>query len=498
MEAIVTTALDTAISPIDRRARLRLPHQPIPTQQPAERICNFDPIYLGYDGTLAMKEAERCLLCPQPAPCMEACPLHNNIPRAMALIAEGDFVGAADVYRETSNMPEICGRVCPQEVLCEGHCVRNARNETVALGKLEMFVADVQRATVGLPPLAKAEPSGRHVGIVGAGPAGLACAEELLKQGHAVTVYEAMPHAGGWLTYGIPAFKLPKSVVDEKVRFLEAMGAQFHYNVRVGRDVTVDSLLEQHDAVFLGTGTWVGAQMEIPGEDLRGVYQATDFLMRANTPAAWLPPDKAQPLALGERVVVVGGGDTAMDCVRSSIRLLKQRGIVQAEQPTVTCYYRRTEAEMPGNKRERKMAREEGAQFEWLTAPVRFIGDETGRVRAMECIRMALGEPDASGRRRPQPVKGSEFMIEVDTVILALGYWPDPTLGETTPQLQTHKYGLIVTDTVTGATSRPGVFAAGDNVTGPDLVVTAVAAARRTARAISAYLLQTEDACCVT
>lgn len=486
---------DIAVSPMDRRAKLRLPAQPVPVQTAEKRILNFDPVYLGYDAEQAMLEADRCLQCPEPSACTDACPLSNDIPRAMALIAQGDFEGAANVYRETSNMPEICGRVCPQEVLCEGHCVRNKRGTWVSLGKLEVFVSDYQRRTKGFPKPELPPPSGYSVAIVGSGPAGMTCAEELVKQGHAVTVYEAMPHPGGLLIYGIPAFKLSKAVVDEKVRFLQEIGVKFICNTRIGQDVLVDDLLKEHQAIFLGTGTWVSATMDIPGDDLKGIYQAADFLMQTNAPQEWLPESDSGLDSIGSRVAVIGGGDTAMDCVRSAIRLLSRRGTLDADGSHVTCYYRRTEAEMPGNRRERKMAREEGANFEWLTAPVRFIGDEQGRVQAMECIRMQLGAPDESGRRRPERISGSEFTVEVDAAVLALGYWPDAMLGKTTPDLETRNWGLIVVDEESGGTSRSGVYAGGDNVTGPDLVVTAVVAGRKAAQSISDHLAQLDCQC---
>jgi glutamate synthase (NADPH/NADH) small chain len=479
----------TAELDIDRKARRRIPRQPVPKRPPEERIKDFEPTYIGYNEESARLEAERCVQCPYPQPCMSACPLHNDIPRAMWLIAQGDFIGAANVYRETSNFPEICGRVCPQEVLCQGHCANGKSTDPVYLGKLESFVADYQRRVLGGFPMPElAPPSGHAVAVVGSGPAGLACAEELVKRGHAVTVYEAMPRPGGLLFYGIPRFKLPRDIVLEKIKFLEELGVRFVCNTRVGRDITIPQLLERYEAVFLGTGTGVGAKMDVPGEDLQGIYQASDFLMRVNLPPEYLPENMRGPLQVGPRVAVIGGGDTAMDCVRCALRLVFNRDWGNGIEPSVTCYYRRTEAEMPGKVEDRTFAREEGARFEWLTAPVRFLGDEQGRVRAMECIRMQLGEPDASGRRRPVPIKGSEFIVEVDTVILALGYWPDPILGETTPGLKTQKWGLIVADRETGETSVPGVYAGGDNVTGPDLVVTAQAAGRRAAAAIHDYL----------
>ncbi|MCW5851546.1 MAG: NAD(P)-dependent oxidoreductase [Anaerolineae bacterium] len=460
--------------------RLRIPHTPYAEREPEARVHDFQDIVLGYDIETARREASRCLQCPQPSGCAAACPLGNDIPAAMWLIAQGDFIGAANIYRQTSIFPEICGRVCPQERLCEGSCVLGKRLGPPSLGKLEMFVADYQRAVEGWPKPTLAPATGKRVAIVGGGPAGLAAAESLTRFGHGVTVYEAAPYPGGLLMYGIPSFKLPKSLIVEKVEYLAGLGIEFACNTRVGRDITVDSLFEQgYHAVFLGVGANIDAKLKAPGVDLAGIYQSGEYLLRTNPPRELVPDRFREPPQVGKRVAVIGGGDTAMDCLRTSLRM-------GAEE--VTCYYRRTEAEMPGSKKERVHAMEEGARVEYLVAPVRFIGDEDGHVCAMELQRMGLGEPDQSGRRRPVPIKGSEFTVPVDTVVLALGYWPDETIGQTTPDLKTHDYGLIDAETQTGQTSRPGVFAGGDAVTGPDLVVTAVVAGLHAAQAIHEYL----------
>ncbi|MBI1802484.1 MAG: FAD-dependent oxidoreductase [Chloroflexi bacterium] len=363
------------------------------------------------------------------------------------------------------------------------------RDLPVYVGKLEAFVADVQRERSGFPPPAPALPTGRRAAIVGAGPAGLAAAEELTRRGHSVTVFDAWPQPGGLLVYGIPGFKLDKRIVAQKVAYLESIGVTFVCNTLVGRDIRLDDLLdgEQFDAVFLGTGTSLPVSLDIPGEDLQGVYQSTDFLL---TPSP-SPPIKSgergwgEEPRVGKNVIVIGGGDTAMDCVRTARRVQQQVGLADSR---VTCVYRRSEAEMPGRAEERVNAREEGVLFEYLTAPVRFIADEAGHMRAVEFIRMQLGEPDASGRRRPVPVPGSNYVAFVDTVVCALGYRADPLVAETTPDLRVNKWGLIVVDPQTGATSRPGVYAGGDNVSGADLVVTALAAGRRAARAMDEYL----------
>jgi len=476
---------------IDRKARLRIPHQDVPKRPADQRIHDFEEVSLGYNAESAVVEAERCLQCPDPAACQSACPLHNNIPLAMWLIYHGDFVGAANVYRQTSNLPEICGRVCPQEVLCQGACVVGRRGPPVYLGKLEAFVADYQRKSEGFPMPEIPPATGHRVAVVGSGPAGLAVAEELAKKGHSITVFEAWPEPGGLLLYGIPSFKLPKDIVEAKIEFLQKLGIQFVCNTRIGEKLSVDDLFAQgFDAIFLGTGAGICTKLNVPGEDLQNIYYATDFLVRGNLPPEYLPLWQRQPLVVGKKVAVIGGGDTAADCLRTAIRLQVAQGFT----PDVTCYYRRTEAEMPGRAEERVNAREEGVKYEYLTAPVKFIGDEQGRVRTMECIRMELGEPDASGRRRPVPVKGSEYTVEVDTVVLALGYGADPIIGQTTPELKTDKWGLIRAEQDTGQTSRDGVFAGGDNVTGPDLVVTALAAGRRAAAAIDAYLKAKDQA----
>ncbi len=470
----------TGALPIDRKERRRLVPLEVPKRDPVERITEFCEVKLGFDAEMAKTEASRCLQCPYPQACVRGCPAGNDIPRALWHIERGEFLEAANVFRETSNLPEICSRVCPQVVQCEGACVQEGYDEGVAIGLLERFVTDYQRETVGTPIPKIDPPTGRHVAVIGAGPAGLTVADELARRGHSVTIYDALPKAGGTARYGIPSFKLPKQVIDEKVKVLEAMGVEFVMNTRIGEDITVDDLLAHgFDAIFLGTGALVKVPLRVPGKDLEGIYQATPFLSRANLPPEDLPPEWQEPPEVGRRVAVIGGGDSAMDCLRSALRL----GAEEA-----TCVYRRTEAQMPGNTVERKYAREEGVKFIWLAAPLEFIGDENGHVRAMRCQRMKLGEPDSSGRRRPVPIEGDEFIMEVDTVILALGYWPDPLLGETTAKLKTHDWGLITADEETGRTSRTQIFAAGDNVHGADLVVTAMVGARKAARSIDEYL----------
>jgi glutamate synthase (NADPH/NADH) small chain len=464
---------------LDRKARFQAPPQPVRKQDPATRIHNWDEVTLGFDLVTARREAYRCLQCPA-APCQKACPLHNDIPGALRLLEQGDVLGAAAVFRRTSNLPEICGRVCPQERLCEGHCVVGKHAPPVQIGKLEFFVSDCARRTrQGAPERAPlSPPTGMRVAVVGAGPAGLTVAEELALRGHLCTVYDAWPEPGGILVYGIPSFKLAKEIVADKVATLRALGVQFVCNTRVGRDVSFQELREDYDAVFLGTGAGIGGELGIAGEDLPGVFSATEFLVRANLPPDKLPAELRAPLPAARRVAVIGAGDTAMDCLRTARRLGADE---------VTCVYRRTEAEMRGREEERRYAREEGVQFRYLTAPVRFLADDHGWLRAVLCQRMELGEPDATGRRRPVPVPGSEFELACDMAVIAIGYGADP-LWRNLDGLDTDRAGLIVVDPETGSTNLRGVFAGGDNVHGPDLVVTAIAAGRRAALAMDRYL----------
>jgi glutamate synthase (NADPH/NADH) small chain len=472
---------------LTRRQKYTIDAKKPPKQKPEERIHNFNEVSQSYTPEEAMEQAARCLYC-EHSPCNKGCPLHNDIPAALWLLSQGDFVGAAMKFMETSNFPDVCGRICPQEKQCEGNCVLLPRKGSVNIGKLEAFVIDYVRKNYGYPPREVAPPTGMSIGVVGAGPAGLAVAEELAARGHRVTVYDAWPVPGGLLLYGIPGFKLNKQLVADKARYLENMGVKFVCDFRVGRDATVDNLLKQHDLVFLGYGAVKGGEMKVPGEDeLKNIYQATEYLVRGNLPPELLPewmktdPNRVKPNA-GHTTIVIGGGDTAMDCVRTARRLNNET--------KVYCVYRRSEREMPGRMEERINANEEGVQFEWLTAPVRFLGDEKGEVVAAECIRMRLGEPDAKGRRSPVPIEGSNFTVPCDTVVLAIGYSPETDIPETTPNLKTTKWGTIVVESEeTGRTSREDVYAAGDNVRGADLVVTAVAAARKAALDMHARLM---------
>jgi len=476
MQAVPSEFLD-----IDRKARANKPYFELDLRPPEERTCDFEDVIIEFNAERAMVEAARCIHCPDPAPCMLACPTHNDIPSAMWLIEQARFSDAANLYHQTSSLPEICGRVCPHEALCQGSCVLNKHHTPVLTGQLEVFAVDYKRRNEGhLLPLGA--PSGKKVAVIGAGPAGLGCADKLVQSGHEVTIFESKPAPGGLLVYGIPNFKLSKEVWQEKWEEFERAGVKFFPNTYIGKDKTIDGLFEEgFEAVFIGVGSEVDAKMEdTPGTDLPGVYEATDYLIRGNVERGLLPPNMLEPLEIGKHVVVIGGGDTASDCLRTALRLGSEE---------VTCLYRRTENEMPGGKKDRKMARDEGAKYRFLTQPVKFIAGEDGRLAAVECLEMRLGEPDAKGRRKPIPVEGSNFSIACDTAILALGYWPDPILGKTTPGLEVKDWGLIaVKDKKTGATSREGVFSGGDCVTGPDLVVTAMVAGRKAAWAIDEYL----------
>ncbi len=470
----------------DIQRRLAISRVPIHKQDPELRKKNFDEVFLGFDIEAAKVEAMRCIQCPT-APCQQACPVHNDIPGAFKLLEIGDVNGAADTFRETSNLPELCGRLCPQERLCEGECVvafairpDSHQEPPVSIGKLEAFVTDYQRKNFGIPLPVLPAATGCRIAVVGAGPAGMAVAEELAKLGHNATMYDAWPEPGGILLYGIPNFKLSKEVLQDKLKYLDRLGVGFVGNTWIGKDVTIDDLFAQgFDAVFVGTGAGLGGKLAITGEEYRGIFAATEFLVRGNLRPEQLPADMREPLNIGDDFVVIGGGDTSMDCVRTAIRIGAER---------VTCIYRRTETEMLGREEERQHARQEGVQFQFLTIPLRFTGDDESNVTGVECQRMELGEPDDSGRRRPIPVPHSEFVIPADTVAIAIGYNADPIIKDAAPGVSTNRWNLVEVHPETFMTSRPGVFAGGDNVNGADLVVTALADGRRAATAIHTYL----------
>ncbi|MSQ35842.1 MAG: NAD(P)-dependent oxidoreductase [Dehalococcoidia bacterium] len=463
---------------IDRKARLRMPSNLPAKQPPAERVHNWDEVYFLFDPEFAKAEATRCIQCPA-APCTKACPVHNDIPGAFWLLEQDDIAGAANVFRETSALPEMCGRLCPQERLCEGHCVVGKNAPPVAIGKLEVFVTEWQRAHA--PPVVRCaeHSSGRSVAIVGSGPAGIGAAERLAGAGHRVVMYEAWPLPGGLLRYGIPDFKQNKPAVDRAFRDLAALGVEVRTNTRVGDIVALEQLASEYDAVFLAFGATEDSRLGIANEDAAGMYRATEFLVRGNLEPHELPEPMREPLPAFRSVVVVGGGDTSMDCVRTARRL----GV-----PDVTLVYRRTNAEMQGRIEERRHAVEEGVRFEFLTAPVEVLVDDRGAVRALRCRRMRLGEPDESGRARPEVVPDSEFEIPADAVVTAIGYNVDPDWGTAAPAVARDRWGRVVVDPESMRTSVRGVFAGGDGVNGADLVVTALADGQKAAAAIDAFL----------
>lgn len=467
---------------IDRKARLKIPSHLPGKQAPEARVHNWDEVSFLFDPEIAKTEATRCIQCPA-APCQRACPVHNDIPGSFWLLEQGDFSGAADVFRETSALPEMCGRLCPQERLCEGHCVVGKNAAPVAIGKLETFVTEWQRKHGGLDVRPAAPATGFSVAVVGTGPAGIGCAERLARAGHRVVMYEAWPRPGGLLLYGIPNFKLNKPAVARKFEDLSHLGVEVVADTRIGEELSIEQLANEFDAVFLAFGAPEGARLGIPNEDATGVHEATEFLVRANLPLEALPESMQAPLPAFKQVVVVGGGDTSMDCVRSAIRL---------GAGSVTLIYRRTEVEMQGRIEERKHAREEGVQFEFLTMPVAVLADDAGAVTGLRCRRMRLGEPDESGRARPEPIEGSDFDLPADAIVTAIGYNADPSWGDAAPEVRRDRWGRIVVDPESMRSTQRGVFAGGDNVNGADLVVTALADGQKAAAAIEQYLADPE------
>lgn len=459
----------------------RIPRVPVREQDPAVRAHNFDEVCYGYSLEEALLEATRCLNCKNPR-CVSACPVGLKIPVFISKLVENDIPGAAAVIAEDSSLPAVCGRVCPQETQCEGSCILGVKGEPVAIGKLERFVADYARShpeEIRPEAVQERKQSAAKVAVIGSGPAGLACAADLAKWGYDVTIFEALHKAGGVLEYGIPEFRLPKEkVLRGEIEDVLKLGVKIETDVVVGRTVTVDSLLDRQGfaAVFIGTGAGLPKFMNIPGENLCGVFSANEFLTRNNLMCAYRE-DHMTPIHIGRKVCVVGGGNVAMDAARTALRLGAEVHVV----------YRRTEAELPARKEEVHHAMQEGIIFDMLTNPVEIIGNEKGWVSAMKCIKMELGEPDASGRRSPVPVEGSEFEIETDTVIMALGTSSNPLIAKTTAGLETTRRGGIVTDE-TGETSRPGVFAGGDAVTGAATVILAMGAGRTAAKAIDNYI----------
>ena len=467
--------------PRDLKQRYATSKQTMAEQDPHERIHNFREVPFGLTPEQAKLEAYRCIYCKDPE-CVKGCPVGIDIPGFLHLIEQGDFNGAIRKIKETNVLPAICGRVCPQEDQCEKVCKVGNNNKgipPVAIGRLERFAADWERAHGEAEVPAVAAPTGKKVAVVGSGPAGLTCAVELARRGHKVAVFEALHKPGGVLIYGIPEFRLPKAIVDSEVSMLEKMGVEIRCNFVVGLTRTLEDMLEIYDAIFVGTGAGLPYFMEIPGENLSGVYSANEYLTRVNLMRAYDFPNTDTPIAKSEKVAVIGGGNVAMDAARNALRLGAKE---------VHLLYRRSREEMPARLEEIHHAEEEGVRFQFLTNPIRYLGDEHGRLKGIECLRMELGEPDASGRRRPVPIEGSEFVLDLDTAVVAIGNGPNPLIPRTTPDLATKKHGNIMAHEGTGRTNKKGVFAGGDIVTGAATVILAMGAGRKAAESIDEYL----------
>lgn len=464
-----------------KKKKERIPRQPMPVRPPEVRNKDFEEVPLGFDAKLAQKEAQRCIQCANPE-CISGCPVAVQIPEFIQLIVDGKFSAAAQKIKETNTLPAVCGRVCPQEEQCEQVCILGKIDEPVAIGRLERFVADYEReqGEVEIPEMAP--PTGKKVAVVGSGPAGITVAYELLRKGHAVTVYEALHQLGGVLVYGIPEFRLPKAIVADEIETIKKMGAEIKLNMLIGKTRTVDQILEDDgfDAVFLGVGAGLPWFLNIPGENLNGVCSANEFLTRINLMKAYRD-DYVTPVKVGKNVAVIGAGNVAMDAARSALR-------VGGDDTEVSIVYRRSREQMPAREEEIHHAEEEGIIFRLLTNPVRILGDGNGYVSGLECIKMELGEPDESGRARPIAIEGSEHVLDMDTVIVALGTSPRTFISDTTPDLKTSKWGTYIVDEETGATSKPGVYAGGDIVTGSATVILAMGAGRNAAKAIDEYL----------
>ena len=458
----------------------KIPRVSMPEQQPLVRARNFQEVPLGYTPEMAIEEAGRCLQCKKPA-CVPGCPVGIDIPGFIRLIQEGQFTQSIRKLWEKNSLPAVCGRVCPQEIQCEGLCIVGKKGEPVAIGNLERFAADHERlhGTGELPP--KAEPNGKRIAVVGSGPSGLTVAGDLIVKGYDVTILEAFHKPGGVLVYGIPEFRLPKAIVAQEINFLERLGVKVECNAVVGRTVSVDELLEEEgfDAVYIGVGAGLPRFMDIPGENLIGILSANEYLTRANLMKAYLFPEVDTPIPIGKNVVVLGAGNVAMDAARTAMRLGADK---------VRIVYRRSREEMPARAAEIHHAEEEGIEFFLLTNPTRYFGNEHGRLTGMECLQMQLGEPDESGRRRPVPIEGSEFQLDCDLCVVAVGSGANPLLTQSTQDMDLNKWGYIVADPETGKTKKKGVWAGGDIVTGAATVILAMGAGRKAADSIDQYL----------
>ncbi len=457
----------------------KIARQPMPEQAAEVRRRNFEEVPTGYSEETAVLEAQRCIQCKKPA-CVTGCPVGVDIPGFIKCVAEKDFAGAIQKIWEKNSLPAVCGRVCPQEIQCEGKCIVGKKGEPVAIGNLERFVADMARNSGEGELPAKAAPTGKKVAVIGSGPSGLTVAGDLLLKGHDVTMFEAFHKTGGVLVYGIPEFRLPKDIVASEVETLEKMGLKIECNMVVGSIVSIDELFEEgYDAVFIGVGAGLPSFLNIPGEDLIGIYSANEYLTRANLMKGYLFPKYDTPIIKGKNVIVFGAGNVTMDSARTAMRLGAER---------VRVVYRRSREEMPARAAEIHHAEEEGIEFHLLTAPVRFIGDENGRLVQMEGLKMELGEPDSSGRRRPVPIEGSEFLIDCDLAVVAIGANANPLLTQSDSEITLNKWGYIDANPVTGKTTKKGVWAGGDIVTGSATVILAMGAGRQAADSIHDYL----------
>ena len=466
---------------LTNKERMKIARQEMPQQEGSARVQNFTEVNLGFTEELAKMEALRCLQCPKPT-CIEGCPVGIKIGDFISLVAEGDYLGAAAKVKEDNLLPAICGRVCPQEEQCEVKCVVGKKGEPVAIGRLERFVADYEREHVGIRTPEINAKTNKRVAVVGSGPAGLSCAGDLIQQGHDVTVFEALHELGGVLIYGIPEFRLPKEIVKAEIDALKNLGVDFQKNAIIGFTDTVDELLKNgYDAVFIAVGAGLPYFLNIPGENLNGVYSSNEFLTRVNLMKAYQFPEYDTPVfnCANSNVAVFGGGNTAMDAVRISKRLGSKHSYI---------IYRRSDVEMPARKEEIHHAKEEGIEFIYLANPLEFLGTKDGWLKAVKLQKMELGEPDSSGRRRPVPIPGSEYELELDLAVIAIGNGSNPIIQKTTPELQFNKWGNIVVDTATMKTSKEGVFAGGDIVTGGATVILAMGAGRQAAAAINQYL----------